>query len=82
MQPFLQVNFYFWSVSNRNLGLGEHIIIKGGARFTTEYLAENLSDFDKNEFLENLYSSHYDDQILEFGFISVCRLKGMKYLCI
>jgi hypothetical protein len=42
----------------------------------TEYLANNsLDSDDKNQFLEKLYR-YSDGRILEFGFLSVCILKG------
>lgn len=57
-------------------GVGEHIIIKGGARITTEYLTGNSMGLDKDRFLENLYRHSNSEQLLEFGFISICILKG------
>lgn len=70
------ISFFFKFLPDRASGLGEHIIIKGGARNVTEYLANNsLDNDDKNSFLENLYR-YSDGRILEFGFLSVCIFKG------
>lgn len=59
-----------------NSGVGEHVIIKGGSRFATEYLIRNSLDVDKSTFLKNLYYLDHNEQILEFGFISICNFKG------
>lgn len=59
-----------------NSGVGEHVIIKGGSRFATEYLIRNSFEVDRKTFLKNLYHLDYNEQILEFGFISICNFKG------
>ena len=62
-----------------HIGIGEQIIVKGGARTLIDHVLNHSSDIQADNFLDNLYRSFLDTEILEFGFMFVSLCCG-KYM--
>lgn len=63
-----------------HIGIGEQIIVKGGARTLIDHVLNHSSDIQADNFLDNLYRSFLDAQILEFGFMFVSLCCGKIYV--
>lgn len=59
------------------VGIGEQIIIKGGARTFTDYALNPSIDFSSHEFLENFYQCCGDEPKAEFGFLHISVSSGL-----
>lgn len=59
-----------------NKGIGEQIIIKGGARTLIEYMTSSSGEVESSLFLSNLYSPLTEDCESEFGFLCVAVSKS------
>ncbi len=73
MLPYLQVNCIILGHFFKNFkqGIGEQIVIKGGARSVIEYLCSSSIDFEISDFLKDLYRPYDDECEIEFGFLGL-----------